>query len=121
MMQIAVTSQNRRTISAHAGKCRHFWIYQVEEGALQSRKPLEISQQATFHANRDVFPDALANINVLITAGLGNSLYLRLRQRGILPIVTGESDPDQAISAYLNNELTPLSVIHNNDCHKHGE
>jgi hypothetical protein len=30
-MKIAVTSQNRKTITSHAGKCRKFWVYEVED------------------------------------------------------------------------------------------
>ena len=29
-MQIAISSQNRKTISGHAGKCRNFWTYSDE-------------------------------------------------------------------------------------------
>jgi hypothetical protein len=29
-MKIAVTSQNRKTITEHAGKCRKFWIYNIQ-------------------------------------------------------------------------------------------
>ncbi len=118
-MKIAITSQNRHSITAHAGKCRNFWIYEIEAGQLQRRKLLELPIESTFHANREAIAPELADIGVLITGSLGNSLYLRLMQRGILPIVTAEEDPEQAVTAYLRNELEPLSVIHNNDCHEH--
>jgi predicted Fe-Mo cluster-binding NifX family protein len=118
-MQIAITSQNRRSITGHAGKCRNFWIYEIQQGKLQGRRLLELSQDDTFHASHHDISDELSEIGVLITAGLGNGLYLRLLQRGILPIVTADEDPDHAIDAYLNNTLEPLSVVHNNDCHDH--
>ena len=38
IMQIAVTSQNRKTITEHAGKCRKFWIYDVEKGVLTGKR-----------------------------------------------------------------------------------
>ncbi len=118
-MKIAITSQNRRSITAHAGKCRNFWIYEIESGQLKGRSLLEIPLEATFHANHEDIAPELADIGVLITGSLGNNLYLRLIQRGILPIVTGEEDPERAFIAYIENTLEPLSVIHNNDCHEH--
>jgi predicted Fe-Mo cluster-binding NifX family protein len=30
-MKIAVTSQNRREITEHAGRCRRFWVFDVED------------------------------------------------------------------------------------------
>jgi len=33
-MKIAVTSQNRREITRHAGKCSKFWIYEVSDGKI---------------------------------------------------------------------------------------
>ena len=36
-MKIAVTSQNRKTVTGHAGKCRKFWIYEVEGSAVISK------------------------------------------------------------------------------------
>lgn len=30
-MKIAVTSQNRKTITGHAGKCLKFWLYESDD------------------------------------------------------------------------------------------
>jgi hypothetical protein len=32
-MRIAVTSQNRREITEHAGRCRNFWVFDVEDAS----------------------------------------------------------------------------------------
>lgn len=44
-MKIAVTSQNLSTISGHAGRCRKFWIYEVE-GKRVARKDLHAASGA---------------------------------------------------------------------------
>ena len=41
-MKIAVTSQNRRTITEHAGKCRKFWVYDIEQGQVTGKTLLEL-------------------------------------------------------------------------------
>ena len=40
-MKIAITSQNKREITGHAGKCRKFWIYEINEGKISNKELLE--------------------------------------------------------------------------------
>ncbi len=121
-MQIAVTSQNRRTITEHAGKCRKFWIYDVEKGVLTGKRLVEIGIEESLHASAGQLAEALAGITTLITGGMGPGLYERLMQRGILPVVTMEKDPDAAVTAMLSNSLRRLPAARRTDidCHGHG-
>jgi predicted Fe-Mo cluster-binding NifX family protein len=112
IMQIAVTSQNRKTITEHAGKCRKFWIYDVEKGVLTGKRLVEVSIEQSLHASAGQLAEPLAGINTLITRGMGPGLYERLMQSGILPVVTMEDDPDAAVSAMLSNA--------SDDCPLHG-
>ena len=66
-MQIAISSQNRKTITGHAGKCRNFWIYTVECGQVKGRHLVELPLEQSFHASHHEFATPLADINVLIT------------------------------------------------------
>jgi predicted Fe-Mo cluster-binding NifX family protein len=119
-MQIAVTSQNRRTITEHAGKCRKFWIYEVEKGQVNSRQLLELPLEQSFHASGaslEIHP--LDSINVLITASMGAGLQQRLLQNGIKGIITLESDPDRAVHAFLNGRLEQLPPDRSHE-HHHG-
>ena len=118
-MQIAISSQNRKTITEHAGKCRKFWLYDIERGQIAGKQLVELPLEASFHASHHEFPAPLAGINVLITGSLGNGLYLRLKQHGVLPLVTAESDPDTAVEAFLGNRLLVLPSVPNNHCHEH--
>ena len=118
-MQIAVTSQNRKTITEHAGQCRKFWIYDVEEGGVVGKRLVELSIEQSFHASHHQLAAPLAEINVLITASMGSGLHQRLLQSGILPFITQENDPDTAISAFLANKLDRLPVDHGRHCHGH--
>ena len=42
-MKIAVTSQNRKTITGHAGKCRKFWIYEIVDKKVVDNTLLELA------------------------------------------------------------------------------
>ena len=108
-MQIAVTSQNRKTITDHAGKCRKFWIYDVEKGAVVGKTLVELPIEQSLHASHQL-AEPLAEINVLITASMGAGLHQRLTQSGILPVLTRVESPDQAVSSFLENKLDRLPI-----------
>ncbi|NJO56803.1 MAG: hypothetical protein HC834_11325 [Rhodospirillales bacterium] len=63
--------------------------------------------------------EPLAEVNVLITASMGPDLQHRLKESGILPIVTMERDPDTAVAAFLSNNLAQLPVDAHHKCHDH--
>ncbi len=120
-MQIAVTSQNRKTITEHAGSCRNFWIYRVDQGKVASKELIELAMDQSLHASHHELADPLLAINVLITRSMGTGLYHRLKQQGILPIVTTEENPEEAIAAFLENRLVvrALDTMHSCEDHHH--
>jgi predicted Fe-Mo cluster-binding NifX family protein len=118
-MRIAVTSQNRKTITDHAGKCRKFWIYEVEKGIVGDKKLVELSIEQSFHASHHQLAEPLAGINVLITASMGAGLHQRLMQSGILPVLTQEESPDNAVNNFLENKLDRLPIDQHHHCHEH--
>ncbi|MER2623042.1 MAG: NifB/NifX family molybdenum-iron cluster-binding protein [Accumulibacter sp.] len=116
-MQIAVTSQNRKNITEHAGSCRKFWVFNIERGAVVDKQLLELPIEQSLHAMHHALPAPLAGINVLISGGMGAGLYQRLVQNGISPIITSDTEPDHAIAAFLSNTLEHLPAP--DACHDH--
>lgn len=112
-MQIAVTSQNRKTVTDHAGKCRNFWLYRIDNQQVQDKQLIELSKEQSFHecahAVDPLTPHPLDDIHVLMTGGLGQGLQNRLKQKNIQAVVTTETDPDQAIFAWLNGAVLSKS------------
>lgn len=104
-MKIAVASQNRRTITEHAGRCRKFWIYRIIEDQVRDKRMLELPKEQSFHDSPRNAPHPLDTVNVLISSGMGRGLERRLRDRGIEALVTSETDPDNAVKAYLAGTL----------------
>ena len=115
-MKIAVTSQNRKTITGHAGKCRKFWIYEIEDQAVQGRELLELPIEQSFHESHGTAAHPLDDINILISGGMGSGLVGRLQQKGIAGLVTSETDPDAAVTAFLAGTL----LIQVPEAHDHG-
>ncbi|HRH81980.1 MAG TPA: NifB/NifX family molybdenum-iron cluster-binding protein [Thiobacillaceae bacterium] len=118
-MKIAVTSQNRKSVTGHAGKCRKFWIYEVEGRKLRGKSLLELPIEQSFHETHGVEAHPLDKVNVLISGGMGAGLRHRLWQRGIDALVTPETDPDRAVAAYLAGSLALGEPDHDGHGHEH--
>ena len=104
-MKIAVASQNRKSVTGHAGKCRKFWIYAIESGAVKDKTLLELPREQSFHDYRGAEPHPLQGVQTLITGGMGEGLARRLAGMGIEGLVTPETDPDLAVAAFLAGTL----------------
>lgn len=48
-MKIAVTSQNRKTVTGHAGRCLKFWVYDTVGAEVRSKTLLELPIEQSFH------------------------------------------------------------------------
>ena len=108
VLRIAVCSQNRKTVTEHAGQCRKFWIYEVKQGQVIGKTLLELPIEQSFHASPVGQAHPLDAVNILMSAGMGSGLQQRLLQRGIQGVVTTEENPDLAVAAFLAGELDHL-------------
>lgn len=121
-MKIAVTSQNFRTITAHAGMTRRFLIFAlaVDEKPIVEIGRLDLDKTMSMHGfrgNKGAHP--LDQMDVLITGGAGAGFITRLHSRGVRVVVTGETDPIKAIIDLQNNETKAPSPHSCNHYHHH--
>jgi predicted Fe-Mo cluster-binding NifX family protein len=115
-MKIAVTSQNRRDITEHAGRCRNFWVFEVDGLQIVNRSLLELPKDASFHDAPAHAPHPLDGVDVLISGGMGEGLKARLARRGIEALVTTERQPERAAQAWLAGDLP----VGETQPHEHG-
>jgi len=120
-MKIAVASQNRRDITDHTGRCRKFWVYQIEKGTIKNKVLLELAKEQSFHDSSAHEPSPLDDVQVLIAGGMGTGLVRRLENRGIEPLITTEPSPDKAVSDYLNGSLVTQPAEPHEHNHKHAK
>tara|TARA_R110000851_G_scaffold197967_1_gene349114 strand:+ start:39192 stop:39545 length:354 start_codon:yes stop_codon:yes gene_type:complete len=83
MMKIVVTSQNRKTVTQHAGRCRKFLLFHITEGQVAKKKLLELPKEQSFRESSSQLPHPLDDIDVLITKGMGFGLAMRLDEKDI--------------------------------------
>lgn len=101
-MRIAVTSQNFRTVTGHAGRARRFLIYNVQPGAAPVEVGrLDLPKELAMHDWHGSGAHPLDGVDVLLTEGFGEGFAQRLARRGITVALASNSDPLQAVTAYL--------------------
>ena len=120
-MRVAVTSQNFRTITGHAGKTRRFLLYEVTpDGAVNEAGRLDLPKAMSLHEQPAGAPHPLDTSDVLITGGCGNGLVQRLAAWGIRVVVTGETDPATAVTKLAQGEpLAPPAPAEHDHQHHH--
>lgn len=115
-MRIAVTSQNYRTVTGHAGKARRFIVF--ETSGLTSprevaRLDLDIDMAIHGYDHRAAHP--LDSMNVLITGGAGEGFVRNLAARGVTVVATDETIPSLAVEAFLDGRVKSASDGCNHD------
>ena len=99
-MRIGVTSQNYRTITAHAGRARRFVIFEdFPDGQIQETGKLDLPMEMSIHEYPRNAAHPIDGIDVLITASCGDGFARKLGDRGIRVVVTSETDPIAAVQS----------------------
>jgi predicted Fe-Mo cluster-binding NifX family protein len=108
-MRVAVTSQNFRTVTSHAGKARRFIVYDVRSGmAPVEIERIDLPKEMSFHAYRDerIHPVPAAGVERLATGGCGEGFRARMARLGIMLIVTDVTDPVAAAALAAEQEVS---------------
>jgi predicted Fe-Mo cluster-binding NifX family protein len=121
-MRIAVTSQNFRTITGHAGKSRRFLVYEADaDGNPTEVDRLDLPMELSLHEyHGDDHPLFELKLNGIVTQGAGNGFLQRMARHGIQVYTTSATDPVQAVSAILAGQPLPAAPPHTHD-HGAGE
>ncbi|MCP4075885.1 MAG: nitrogen fixation protein [Gammaproteobacteria bacterium] len=115
-MNIAVTSQNFRTITGHAGKSRRFLVYtSPAEGEWVETDRLDLPKEMSMHEFKGGSHPVDA-FDVLITGGCGDGFIRKMSMRGITVVATSETVPVVAVKTYASGETLPPAEPHE---HKH--
>lgn len=114
---VGVTAQNRKTIFEHAGKCKNFLIYTIDDNIVINKKLLELSEEETLHhffhqKNSDAnSANSLFDVDILLTRGIGNGAIQKLAMQNVVCYKIEETDPDTAINKLINGTLEAMSPV----------
>jgi predicted Fe-Mo cluster-binding NifX family protein len=113
-MRIAVTSQNFRSITGHAGKSRRFIIYQLcAETAPTEVERLDLPKEMSLHEyHGDDHPLFGLGLDAIVTASAGAGFMQRMARQGIRVLTTAETDIDAALAAIGAGQPLPAAAPH---------
>lgn len=104
-MKIAVTSQDFKNVTGHAGKSRRFVIFDVHTPCDPPEVVwLDLPLDMSFHEFSGG-PHPLDDMDVILTASAGQGFISKLAQRGVKVITCGESDPRKAVRDFLTGKV----------------
>ena len=119
-MKIAVTSQNFRTVTGHAGMARRFLVYRAAPGtAPELVDRLELPPEMAFHGYTGG-SHPIHEADVLLTASAGDGLVAMMASRGVRVVRTGQQDPARAVEDVLLGQVTPPGDDGHHHDHHHG-
>jgi len=118
---VAVTSQNKKTVTKHAGECRNYFIYAIENNKIASRQVWELHDNEilkyTFHEDKSANPkNVLYDVDILLTGSIGRGGVNRLANQNVTAYVIKEKDPDTAVEKLIKGTLEAFApVSHHKD------
>jgi len=121
-MIVAVASQNFKTVTQHAGKARRFLLFEATAGQPVSEVGrLELSEGQAIHDFVGDGPHPLDRAKVIVAGSAGEGFIRRMDARGIVTVLTEETDPVAAIRSYVEGALAPTAAESAHVCGCHGD
>ncbi len=108
-MKIAVTSQNFKTVTNHAGHARRFLVYTIgENGVPTETDRLSLPEEMAFHNFHGEGTHPIDGVDVMLSASFGMGFVERMKRRGIVVSVAQKPTPLEAVNDYLmNGQILP--------------
>ena len=112
-MKLALTCQNKKTLSGHAGKCTRFYIYEINDSKeIVSKEFFEIPPEMMLHNHfHGLTPEAdhpLFEMDVIITGDMGPGFPMKMASKGIQAVMTDVRELDEVVQKALDGTLPKL-------------
>ncbi len=112
---VAITCQNRKEVSGHAGKCRNFFIYTIDDTKILSKELLELSKEEALHEafhNPEMAgqPHPIFDVDIFLVGGIGIGAIYKLKTHKVDTYIIRETNPDTAVESFLAGTLEVLDL-----------
>lgn len=113
-MRVAVSSQNFRSITGHAGKSRRFIVYELgADGAAAEVERLDLPKNMSLHEyHGDDHPLYRLGLAAVVTASAGAGFIQRMARHGIRVVATSETDIARALQKVATGAPLPAPEPH---------
>ena len=116
--KIAISSQNKKTVTGHAGRCRNFFIYSVDQEGKYEKESVSFEKDNTLHEGiHTTGKHPLFDMDIILTLELGQGAIKALESKGVRVYMIQEEDPDTAIKKLIEGTLKAYVAP---EAHAHG-
>ena len=107
-VRIAVSSNDYRTVSGHAGQAQRWLVFETDaNGSPSAGERLDLPPPLVFHRFKGPGRHPLDGVAVIITRFAGDGFQAKMRKRGIEVRQTRETDARKAAADVLVGTLAP--------------
>ena len=110
-MKIAIPTKDWRTMSGHAGKASQWLVYDLKPGPQDAPLPephqIQLTKAEVLHYFQDDGPHPLDGVDIIVAGSCGDGFIRHMNKRGADVILTGETDPAEALRRILAGEPLP--------------
>lgn len=110
-MKIAMPTRDGKTVAGHAGKARSWLIFDLGAGVgpegLPEPAQIELAKDEVFHEFSDDRPHPLDGVELVVAGSAGDGFVRHLKKRGAEVVLTGETDPSEALRRLARGEALP--------------
>lgn len=118
---IAISAKDQKTITGHAGRCDHFFVFKVDENANIIKENLHLEKgnllHDALHGANDDHP--LFDMDIILTQSLGQEAIKKLAAKNIKAHIILETDPDIAIHKLIKGTLQAVAPGEHHHDHDH--
>jgi predicted Fe-Mo cluster-binding NifX family protein len=117
--KIAISSQDQKTVTGHAGRCQNFFIYTVDQEGKFEKEAVHYEKDNTLHegihGTKGEHP--LFDMDIILTLDLGQGAISVLETKGVRVYMIQEENPDTAITKLIDGSLKAYVAP---EAHSHG-
>ena len=105
-MQIAIaTKDDWNQVSGHAGQARDWLVFDCQPGQpLPAPRRVQLTKEQLPHHFLDDSPHPLQGLDIMVAASAGDGFIRHMEKWGAQVLLTGESQPQQALEKILAGE-----------------
>lgn len=126
--RVALSSNKTGNVVGHAGKSKHFEIYDIEDDGTYTKSALELTEDQqlhnVFHSEVAVSADEnpILGVNIILTQSIGQEAINKLAtQYRIAAYVIKEDNPDEAIEKLVQGKLQAYAQAEHHHQHHDGD
>ena len=120
-MKIAVASDDGTKISSHFGRTKGFVVFEIENKEIKNKEYLPNTftghargihnKGSNYYDSHSTIIEALKDVKVVISHGMGRRLYDDLKNADIEIYVTDETDVEEAVKLFLDGKLKNIEDL----------